>query len=610
MLFSLDFNQYLKIVLTLVLFFCINIIGNNIAIGYRLDLTRDKIYTLSDGTENIIESLKEPLKITFYRSSKLFSGYPELESHGNLVRDMLYEYQALNPKMISVVEIEPEPFSEQEDLAEKNGVGKISLGGGQAGYMGIVFNTQTEIKTTIPILNPKDQNSVEYDLSKAIYNLVNPEIKTLGLMSGLPIMGVSRKGEAASKNRWAIYNLITNNFKTKLVSLESKNIPGDIEVLLAIHPKGINRDTQEAISNFVLEGGKLILFSDPMAETDPVTPDPSQPNILPNLESNPNILLENLGVSMRKGIVLGNEESAVQVNFSTPSGPKTIPYLPWFQIRNPSINNESLITKNLEIINLGTSGYFELTRNGTEELKYEPLLFVPEKSGDLKSSEIIETRNPEELTKALQPISKKAFIALRITRNSNFEDKPKQKPINATLVADTDILSNRFWLRTNPGKKSKSIADNADLLINIIDFYMGSEDLISLRSRGVIAKPFERVEQLKREVEREFIDKQSFLKIKLDETEKRLKELQSESFQNDLFSLEEKTEIESFRNEQFRIRQELRSIQHDLYKNITTLENNIKIINIFALPIIIMIIGIIIGIFKPTRRVKISGTIS
>ena len=347
-----------------------------------------------------------------------------------------------------------------------------------------------------------------------------------------------------------------------------------------------------------------------MAETDPVTPDPSQPNILPNLESNPSILLENLGVSMRKGIVLGNEESAVQVNFSTPSGPKTIPYLPWFQIRNPSINNESLITKNLEIINLGTSGYFELTNNRIEELKYEPLLFVPEKSGDLKSSEIIETRNPEELTKALQPISKKAFIALRITRNSNFEDKPNQKPINATLVADTDILSDRFWLRTNPGKKSKSIADNPDLLINIIDFYMGSEDLISLRSRGVIAKPFERVEQLRREVEREFIDKQSFLKIKLDETEKRLEELQSESFQNDLFSLEEKTEIESFRNEQFRIRQELRSIQHDLYKNITTLENNIKIINIFALPIIIMIIGIIIGIFKPTRRVKISGTIS
>ena len=210
----------------------------------------------------------------------------------------------------------------------------------------------------------------------------------------------------------------------------------------------------------------------------------------------------------------------------------------------------------------------------------------------------------------MQPISKKAFIALRITRNSNFEDKPNQKPINATLVADTDILSDRFWLRTNPGKKSKSIADNPDLLINIIDFYMGSEDLISLRSRGVIAKPFERVEQLKREVEREFIDKQRLLKLKLDETEKRLKELQSESFQNDLFSLEEKTEIESFRNEQFRIRQELRSIQHDLYKNITTLENNIKIINIFALPIIIMIIGIIIGIFKPTRRVKISGTIS
>ena len=129
MLFSLDFNQYLKIVLTLVLFFCINIIGNNIAIGYRLDLTRDKIYTLSDGTENIIESLKEPLKkLLFIVPLNFFQDILSLKAMENLVRDMLYEYQALNPKMISVVEIEPEPFSEQEDLAEKNGVGKISLG--------------------------------------------------------------------------------------------------------------------------------------------------------------------------------------------------------------------------------------------------------------------------------------------------------------------------------------------------------------------------------------------------------------------------------------------------------------------------------------------------
>ena len=174
-----NLNQYLKISLTIVLFICVNIIGNQSAIGYRLDLTESKVYTLSKGTANIIESLQEPITITFYYSSKLFSGYPELESHGNLVRDMLFEYQALNPSLVSILEIEPEPFSEQEDLAQKDGVGKISLGNGQSGYIGVVFNSQTEAKTTIPILNPKEQNSVEYDLSKALHDLVNPEIKTL-----------------------------------------------------------------------------------------------------------------------------------------------------------------------------------------------------------------------------------------------------------------------------------------------------------------------------------------------------------------------------------------------------------------------------------------------
>ena len=139
---------------------------------------------------------------------------------------------------------------------------------------------------------------------------------------------------------------------------------------------------------------------------------------------------------------------------------------------------------------------------------------------------------------------------------------------------------------------------------------MGSEDLISLRSRGIIAKPFERVEKLRREVEQQFIDKQSFLKAKLDETERRLSEMQTESFQKTFFSQEEKSEIASFRNEQFRIRQELRSIQHDLYKNITVLESRIKIINIFLMPLLIMIIGITIGMFKPTRRVKLTGKIN
>ena len=604
-----NLNQYLKISLTIVLFICVNIIGNQSAIGYRLDLTESKVYTLSKGTANIIESLQEPITITFYYSSKLFSGYPELESHGNLVRDMLFEYQALNPSLVSILEIEPEPFSEQEDLAQKDGVGKISLGNGQSGYIGVVFNSQTEAKTTIPILNPKEQNSVEYDLSKALHDLVNPEIKTLGVMSGLPIMGVARNGEEASNNRWAVYNLITRNFKSKLLSLDLKFLPDDIEVLLMIHPKGISEETQNIISQFVAKGGKLILFTDPLAETDPVTPDPSQPNILPILESNPALLLKDLGIVMKQNTIIANEKSAVQVNFSTPNGPKTIPYLPWFQIRNDSINKESIITKNLEIINLGTSGYFQLIEStGSENFEYEPLLLVPEQTETLNSSEIIETRNPEELIEKTIPLSKTGFIALRITSNKKSELNIKESR-NVLVVADTDILSDRFWLRGNRGENTKSIADNADFLINSIDFFMGSEDLISLRSRGLIARPFERIEKLRRDVEQQFLEKEAYLKTKLVETETKLEELQNKSDQSALFSQEETEEIESFRYEQFKIRQELRSIQHDLFKNITNLESNIKAVNIFAMPLLIILVGLTLGILKPTRRVKINGKI-
>ena len=483
----------------------------------------------------------------------------------------------------------------------------------------MVATDSTTGKITIPFLKPDDEIDLEYDLSKLILDLSKPERKKVGLISSLPVLGsasIKRQNERAERP-WAIYQLLDENYEIVRINYDSREIPDNIDVLLVLHPKNLPESTEGAIENYTLKGGKLIVFVDPFAEADPTAPDPSTPGVIPDLSSNPKKLLAKWGVEMASRKVIVDPSLAVNVNFGTPEGPRKILYLPWLQLRPPHISMDSLFTRGLSVLNVGSAGSLQVL-TGTTTLKHHILLSATENSGLMESQDIIKTGNPSNLFNNYEKDKKDHAIAIhvsggssnikQVTSNNNSEHRTKVRMGNDNLdvliIADTDILSDRFWIdgrRYASSDEIQPISSNANFLLNAIELYGGGGELINLRNRGKFSRPFKLVEELRRKAESEHREQEKELRAKLEETEKRLEKIEQSSEGMVLLTEDQKNEINQFRSEQKKTRKELRSVQHKLIREIEQLGNVLKIINIGLIPFIILSLGLAVGIRKAYR---------
>ncbi len=602
-----------------ILFLGLNIVSNQLLVNFKIDMTEDHLYTLYSGTKTIIETIQEPVDMKLYFSAKGFSGYPELVSHGNLVKDMLEEYVSNSRGNLKLSIVDPEPFSEAEDEAQNDGIRQIPIGPNATGYLGIVVTDSTDGKIIIPFLNPEEETNLEYDFSKTLQDLVEQERKTVGLITTLPLMGPAgeqSKLDGQSKT-WAIFEILKENFNVVPIKFDSSRIPKKTDVLLVIHPKNLPNSTKYALDQYVLGGGKLIMFVDPLAEGDPTSPDPTTPGVLPNLSSNPEDLLDSWGIKMIDKKVIGDPQSAVKVNFGTPEGPRKIIYLPWLQIRKPYINEENPFTRGLSVLNVGTAGSLAI-KNKMPELSFQKLFTATARSGLLDGKTVIQIGDPSELFDRFEEDSLSHTLAVHVSGIaksyllvSQTANKPEGSPesmegltsgnIDVLIVADTDILSDRFW--TDPRRYSTTgqilpFSSNADFLVNAIELYGGGGQLINLRNRGEFARPFEVVEELRRKAEAEYRDQEKELKIKLQETEDRLIALENSSVEGMILSEEQKAEIDRFRLEQKKTRKELRSVQHKLIQDIEELGNRMKFVNTGLMPLLLLGLGLIVSLRK------------
>lgn len=610
------YSSALNVVAATIIFLGVNVLSNQLLVDLKIDMTSNKLYTLSSGTKTIINSIEDPIDIKFYFSTKQFSGIPELKTHGQLTRDMLEEYVASSKGKLNLLIVDPEPFSEAEDEARNDGIRRIPLSPGRSGYLGLVATDSTTGKITIPFLKPDDEIDLEYNLSKLILDLSEPERKKVGLISSLPVLGsasLKRQNERPERP-WAIYQLLDENYEIIRINYESREIPDEIDVLLVLHPKNLPESTESAIEDYSLRGGKLIVFVDPFAEGDPTTPDPSTPGIIPNLSSNPKKLLAQWGIEMASRKVVVDPSLAVNVNFGTPEGPRKILYLPWLQLRAPLMSMTSLFTRGLSVLNVGSAGSLEVIAE-TTNLSHRILLSATENSGLMDSRDIIKTGNPSDLFDKYEKDKKAHAIAIhvsgeysnlnKVTQNNkseqNLQDETKNGSLDVLVVADTDILSNRFWIdgrRFSSSGEIQPISSNANFLLNAIELYGGGSELINLRNRGKFSRPFKVVEELRRKAESEHREQEKNLRAKLEETEKRLEQIEQSSKGTTLLSEDQKNEINQFRSEQKKTRKELRSVQHKLIQEIEQLGNTLKIINTGLIPLMILTFGLVAGIRK------------
>ncbi|MCG3201043.1 MAG: hypothetical protein NFCOHLIN_00905 [Gammaproteobacteria bacterium] len=626
------------LLLALVAFLAVNIIGNQTLTSMRLDVTENKLFTLSQGTRNILDSLREPINLRYYFSTKLLAGYPDLQTYGVRVRDLLEEYAGRSGGKIELTVIDPEPFSEAEDQAVAFGIRQLPVSEvGDMAYFGLVGTNSVDQEIAIPFFDPSQEQALEYDLTKLVYNLAHPKKRVVGVISGLPIFGnpdpYGRPGQP-----WTVVPVLREAFDLRELRADLVSIDKDIDTLLVIHPQNLPEETQYAIDQFVLKGGKAMVFVDPSAENDSTAPDPANPTILPEHKSDLPKLLEAWGLKLIEGKVAADTDAAIRVSYTGNRGPQEIEYLPWLHLEEKNLNREDFTTSQLKLINVGSSGVLQRLEGATTTIT--PLIETGSNSGLLDAEAVMIVRDPRGLLESFKSDGKPQMLAARVTgkvksafpggkvekaafnpagqpadgenagketiTKSNHVEESAQ-PINVIVVADTDMLADSFWIRMQQSmgvRVPTPFADNGNFLINAIDNLGGNSDLISLRSRGSSSRPFTVVEQIQRDAEAQYRSKERALQDKLQETEKKIAELQQQKDQGagTLMSPQQKAEVEKFKMEMLNTRKQLRDVQHDLRKNIEGLGTRLRIVNIGLVPVLLGAFAIVFALMRRSRR--------
>ena len=614
-------NKILQYCFLIILFLFFNIIMFKILVNKKIDLTTDKLYTVSENTKSIIKNLSEPINIKLFFSNSLSKELSQIRDYEKRVRELLMSYKKISNKNITVEIIDPRPFTDQEDLANVYGIQGLQLNEeGERFYFGAVFSNSVDDTTVIPFFELDREQFLEYDLTKTIYNLANTTKPNIGLISGLPLVGRvnNSQGNAQYERPFFIYQTLSEFFNVIDLSLEVSEIPQNVDQLLIVHPKNLSDVTLYAIDQFVMTGKGVTIFTDPFSEFDNNLSKPESEKDFSN--SNLSRLFTSWGFDMKPGMVIGDIVNGRKVSLGPSNDQKIVTYVLWLAIQQNLLSNTDIITSNLDYIFLKSAGSIE-NLNTNSSLVIEPLIRTSKESMLIERYKMQFRADPEQLLKDFESQDKSYIIGARIKGEldsaftmediKKIELDTKQhinniKDANIILFADTDLLSDNTWISEQDmfGRNSITpIADNGRMVVNSIESMSGGRNLIGLRGRGSSNRPFLVIEDLQKKAELSFREKQISLQNELQGTEDKLKEIQS----NQLDSSESKTSeqnkaIEEFQRKILSIRKQLRDVQRQLNADIERLENNIKILNIWTMPLIVIILYFFIKVFTEKRR--------
>jgi ABC-type uncharacterized transport system involved in gliding motility auxiliary subunit len=581
----------------------------------RIDLTADRLYTLTPGTQRIIDGLHRPLKLTLYFSEHATRDLPQLRSYEQRVREMLQELVARSPSRIRLQVIDPVPYSDDEASAEGGGLTPVNGGSnGERVFFGLVGGTlpnekgeMDERSLSIPFFDPARETFLEYDIAKLLYELDQPSKPHIGLMSSLPLEGNPAIGEAP----WAVMQQLRQLFAVRTLDADTLTRVGDdIQVLLLVHPKRLPDTAVYALDQYVLRGGHLVVFVDPDAELD-TTPYVDSNGVTDDHNSDLPRLFAAWGVVFDPKTVVLDRSRALQIELAG----SNLNHPAMLGLGSQELNHNDVVTASLQRVNLSTTGSFDLAPDTQSRLL--PLIQSSAEAEKVPAQRVLEAASdPTTLLQGYQPDNQHYVIAARLrgTFKSAFPQRARtpghlaqSKPdAEVVLVADTDLLSDRLWVETQTflGQPMLSVfANNGDFVTNLADNLSGSSALLSIRGRSASQRPFTRVRALQAAADQKFLLKKQELERELAETRQRLDELQpAKGSRSNTANAQQKNEIEQFQQRRVAINKELRDVQHQLNAEIDALGLRLKVINIVLVPALVTLIGLLYG----WRRVRLS----
>ena len=579
----------------LLAFIAFNISTGTLLPGARLDLTEQKLYTISDGTRQILEDLDEPVTLYFFFSESASKDLVVLRNYARRVEEMLREYERVADGKLQLHIIDPQPFSEAEDRAAEFGLQAVPMSQtGEQLYFGLAGTNELAQREIIPFFALEQEGLLEYELSRLINGLAQVEKPQIGLISGLPIAGGMDPMSGQPSAPWVVYEQLQQVFDVQELEADIDAVPADIDVLLLVHPKILSEAALFAVDQFVLRGGKLLAFIDPLAEADQ-SMEAMMDGMADGKSSDLIPLLEAWGVGYNpEQVVL---DSRLGMSVSRGQGQLPARHIGWLEVEKQFMSADDTVTVPLQLLTIATAGALQPMEDATTE--FQPLLSSSERSALVSSSRFGNLQDPEDLLRGFKSDEHVYHFAARLQGPASTaypEGLEGRQPelseaanINVLLVADTDLLTDRMWVQVQDffGQRiPQPWADNGGLLINALDNLSGSEALISVRSRGDFSRPFTVVEDLQRQAESRYRASELRLQQQLEQTEQRLLELQQGQDPSQLaeLSAEQEAEIQRFLDEKLEIRKQLRDVRYELNADIERLGTQLKVINIALVP--------------------------
>ena len=616
----------LIVLLAIISFFSFNVLNKNFFKNLRFDLTESNIYTLSDGTKSILQSINEPLNFKLFYTKQIGDINPVYQNYYDRVKEILGQYVLLSNNKIKLKIFNPKPFSNEEDKAVEYGLQGVEIIAGVYGYFGLIATNSTDDEEKIIFFQPDRTPFLEYDLSKIVTNLANPNRRIVGLYTDLPMFGtfnpLAKTRDAAEAPPWAVYNQMKEFFEVKRIHEKTSSIPEGLELLMLVHPKKIPERLLYMIDQFVLKGGKLLVFIDPNSETESFSPNTNQVKEGDN-NSDLKELLDKWGVELVENKVVGDLLSARRVQIGASDQPSVTDYIAWLDIKKDHMDDTHQATSKVQRLTFATSGFLK-NNEKNNNISFRRLVWSTTQSMQIDVADVKFTPNPTNLLRNFVPSNEELTLAAEIKGNfsSNFPDGPPDtnikndfdknkhinesiKPTTLVILADTDMLYDEYWLKYEQSGEVIPIANNADFTVNLLEYLNGTEDLIGLRGKGVSSLPFVKVEKIQKEAEQKFRSKEQELLEKLNNYQGKLENIQKGSVEDGgktLLTEKETLEIDKFREEMIFVRSELRKVQNALRKDIEKLDSTLKFFNIFFVPILLIIISLVLGFIGRRKR--------
>jgi ABC-type uncharacterized transport system involved in gliding motility auxiliary subunit len=612
----------------------VNLIAS--ALNTRVDLTENKVYTLSAGTKAILAKIDAPVEISFYYSQSQTRMPAQFKTYAKRVEDLLTEFRQYSRGNLEIKKLDPQPDSEAEDSANLDGIEGQMIETGEKIYLGVAISLPPQ-KVALPFLAPNRERLLEYDLARALSQVLSTNKPVVGVMTPLQVFGMSLPPQmrmqmgGQNQDPWVFLSELKRDFEVKQVQMDTDKIDDDIKVLLVIHPKEIKDTAQYAIDQFIMRGGKLIACLDPMSLSDVNRQNPMIP--MPGGASNLEKLLKAWGIAFETTKVVADMNAARKLVVRQGGQPEIVPTLLF--VTDTGISKEDVVANQIDEVLLPFSGVFTgtpasglkqtvLLRTSKNSQLVEPFMaqMSPSKIlDDFKSADTsyalairlegkFKTAFPDGKPEAVKSDEDKGKDDTKDEKKP--EDKAKDtiketKTDNAVLlVGDTDWLSDQFSVAVQNFFGQKIIQPrngNLALTQNIVEQFAGDQNLIGVRSRGTLNRPFTVVKEMQAQANARFQAEIAKLQKEADEANQKLSELQSKKEGNQRFfvSKEQQEEIEKFRKKRAEANKHLKLVRRSLAKDIESLELRTKVINIAGVPLLVAAAGIALAMVRKQK---------